>query len=60
MDDFARHPTAMAATLEAIRRGYPERPLVAVFEPRTNTSRRLILQEPYAQDFTDADLILVR
>jgi len=33
---------------------------VAVFEPRTNTSRRKVFQEPYAHAFNDADLILVR
>jgi UDP-N-acetylmuramate: L-alanyl-gamma-D-glutamyl-meso-diaminopimelate ligase len=60
LDDFAHHPTAVAATLAAVRQGYPGRRLVAVFEPRTNTSRRAIFQEPYAQSFADADLILVR
>jgi UDP-N-acetylmuramate: L-alanyl-gamma-D-glutamyl-meso-diaminopimelate ligase len=60
MQDFAHHPTAVAETLKAVRRGYPGRRLVAVFEPRTNTSRRKVFQEPYARAFTDADLILVR
>ena len=60
MQDFAHHPTAVAATLAAVRQGHPGRRLVAVFEPRTNTSRRKIFQEPYAHAFQDADLILVR
>ncbi len=60
MDDFAHHPTAVAATLQAVRLGYPERRLLAVFEPRTNTSRRKIFQQPYAQAFKLADLIFVR
>jgi UDP-N-acetylmuramate: L-alanyl-gamma-D-glutamyl-meso-diaminopimelate ligase len=60
LEDFAHHPTAVAATLEAVRQGYPERRLVAVFEPRTNTSRRRVFQEPYAQAFKDADVIIVR
>jgi UDP-N-acetylmuramate: L-alanyl-gamma-D-glutamyl-meso-diaminopimelate ligase len=60
LQDFAHHPTAVAVTLEAVRQGYPERRLVAVFEPRTNTSRRRIFQAPYAAAFKDADLILVR
>jgi len=60
MQDFAHHPTAVSETLKAVRRGYPGRRLVAVFEPRTNTSRRKIFQEPYARAFGDADLILVR
>ncbi len=60
LDDFAHHPTAVAATLKAVREGYPGRRLVAAFEPRTNTSSRRVFQEPYAQAFSDADLILVR
>jgi len=60
LEDFAHHPTAVAATLEAVRQAYPGRRLVAIFEPRTNTSRRKVFQEPYAHAFKDADLILVR
>ena len=60
LQDFAHHPTAVAVTLAAVRQGYPGRRLVAVFEPRTNTSRRRIFQAPYAAAFKDADLILVR
>ncbi len=60
LDDFAHHPTEVAATLTAVRRGYPGRRLLAAFEPRTNTSRRKIFQEPYAAAFSEADLILVR
>ena len=60
LDDFAHHPTVVAATLAAVRQGYPKRRLVAVFEPRTNTSRRAIFQAQYAQAFGDADLIIVR
>ncbi|MDI6853606.1 MAG: UDP-N-acetylmuramate--L-alanine ligase [Deltaproteobacteria bacterium] len=60
LDDFAHHPTEVAATLAAVRRGYPGRRLLAAFEPRTNTSRRKIFQEPYAAAFKEADLILVR
>ena len=60
VEDFAHHPTAVAVTLAAVRAAYPQRRLVAAFEPRTNTSRRRIFQEPYARAFKDADLILVR
>jgi UDP-N-acetylmuramate: L-alanyl-gamma-D-glutamyl-meso-diaminopimelate ligase len=60
LEDFAHHPTAVAVTLEAVRQGYPGRRLVAVFEPRTNTSRRRVFQEPYARAFKDADLVIVR
>jgi UDP-N-acetylmuramate: L-alanyl-gamma-D-glutamyl-meso-diaminopimelate ligase len=60
LEDFAHHPTAVAVTLAAVRQAYPERRLVAAFEPRTNTSRRKIFQEPYARAFEDADLIVLR
>jgi len=60
LEDFAHHPTAVAVTLEGVRQGYPGRRLVAVFEPRTNTSRRRVFQEPYARAFKDADLVIVR
>jgi UDP-N-acetylmuramate: L-alanyl-gamma-D-glutamyl-meso-diaminopimelate ligase len=60
VEDFAHHPTAVAVTLAAVRQAYPQRRLVAAFEPRTNTSRRKIFQEPYTRAFKDADLILVR
>jgi UDP-N-acetylmuramate: L-alanyl-gamma-D-glutamyl-meso-diaminopimelate ligase len=60
LEDFAHHPTAVGVTLAAVRQAYPTRRLVAAFEPRTNTSRRKIFQEPYAAAFKDADLILLR
>jgi UDP-N-acetylmuramate: L-alanyl-gamma-D-glutamyl-meso-diaminopimelate ligase len=60
LDDFAHHPTEVAATLAAVRQGYPGRRLLAVFEPRTNTSRRKVFQKPYIAAFAEADLILVR
>ncbi|MCL4502454.1 MAG: UDP-N-acetylmuramate:L-alanyl-gamma-D-glutamyl-meso-diaminopimelate ligase [Deltaproteobacteria bacterium] len=60
MQDFAHHPTAVALTLAAVRQGFPSRRLVAVFEPRTNTSRRRIFQEDYAKAFQDADIVFVR
>ena len=60
IDDFAHHPTAVRATLSAIRRAYPDSRLVAVFEPRTNTSRRSVFQDDYARAFDQADRILIR
>jgi UDP-N-acetylmuramate: L-alanyl-gamma-D-glutamyl-meso-diaminopimelate ligase len=60
LDDFAHHPTAVRETLAAIRGAYPARRLVAVFEPRTNTSRRNVFQHDYAAAFDHADLVLIR
>jgi len=59
LDDFAHHPTAVRETLAAVRAQYPGRRLVAVFEPRTNTSRRAIFQDDYAAAFDAADRVLV-
>ncbi len=60
IDDFAHHPTAVSETLAALRTGYPERRLVVVFEPRTNSSRRSIFQNQYVHSFDSGDCILVR
>jgi UDP-N-acetylmuramate: L-alanyl-gamma-D-glutamyl-meso-diaminopimelate ligase len=54
MDDFAHHPTAVRETISAICHRYPGRRLWAIFEPRSNTSRRNIHQEDYAHAFTGA------
>jgi UDP-N-acetylmuramate: L-alanyl-gamma-D-glutamyl-meso-diaminopimelate ligase len=60
IDDFAHHPTAVRETIEGIRQRYPERRLWAVFEPRSNTSRRNIHQSEYAAAFVGADLATLR
>jgi UDP-N-acetylmuramate: L-alanyl-gamma-D-glutamyl-meso-diaminopimelate ligase len=60
IDDFAHHPTAVRETIEGIRQRYPERRLWAVFEPRSNTSRRNIHQAEYAAAFGGADLATIR
>src|SRR5262249_10777883 len=47
IDDFAHHPTAVAGTLAALRLRYPGRRLRAVFEPRSNTSRRRVFEHEF-------------
>lgn len=59
IDDFAHHPTAVAETIQAIRDRYPNRKLIALFEPRSNTSRRNVFQKEYAECFTKADVTLL-
>lgn len=59
-DDFAHHPTAVKETCSAIRTRFPARRLVAVFEPRTNTSRRAVFQKDYISSFRAADLVVLR
>jgi UDP-N-acetylmuramate: L-alanyl-gamma-D-glutamyl-meso-diaminopimelate ligase len=60
IDDFAHHPTAVKATVAALRKAYPDQRLLIVFEPRTNTSRRAVFQDVYVQAFTGADRIFIR
>ncbi len=60
IDDFAHHPTAVKVTCDAIHSRFSNRRLVAVFEPRTNTSRRAVFQERYVNAFLSADLIVLR
>jgi UDP-N-acetylmuramate: L-alanyl-gamma-D-glutamyl-meso-diaminopimelate ligase len=59
IDDFAHHPTAVRGSIEALKARYPEGRIIAIFEPRTNTSRRKIFQEAYAQAFDAASRALV-
>jgi UDP-N-acetylmuramate: L-alanyl-gamma-D-glutamyl-meso-diaminopimelate ligase len=60
IDDYAHHPTAVQATLEALRPFYGDRRLWAIFEPRTNSSKRRVFQERYATVFHAADLVLIK
>lgn len=60
IDDFAHHPTAVRETLAALRSAYPGQRLIAVFEPRTNSSRRRVFQDTYAEVFDDADIIIIK
>jgi UDP-N-acetylmuramate: L-alanyl-gamma-D-glutamyl-meso-diaminopimelate ligase len=60
IDDFAHHPTAVAASIGAARARYPGRRIVAIFEPRTNTSRRAVFQQLYAESFAGAASVLIR
>jgi UDP-N-acetylmuramate: L-alanyl-gamma-D-glutamyl-meso-diaminopimelate ligase len=60
MDDFAHHPTAVRETLQAVKPFYPHGRIIAVFEPRTNTSMRDIFQKDYPPSFDAADLICIR
>lgn len=60
MDDFAHHPTAVRETLRAVKPFYPAGRIIAVFEPRTNSSMRDIFQDVYPASFEAADLICIR
>ena len=59
LDDFAHHPTAVEKTIQAVKDRYTGRRLIAVFEPRSNSSRRNVFQERYGLSFDKADLIFI-
>ena len=59
IDDFAHHPTAVEETLKALRMKYDGRRLIAVFEPRSWSSRLAIFQEPYSKAFSYADYVII-
>ena len=59
MDDFAHHPTAVHETLLALRTGYPDRRIWAVFEPRSASSCRRVFQDDFARSFGAADEVIV-
>jgi UDP-N-acetylmuramate: L-alanyl-gamma-D-glutamyl-meso-diaminopimelate ligase len=55
VDDFAHHPTAIRATIDAARHRWPGRKLWAVFEPRSNTMRRKVFEKALADSLATAD-----
>jgi UDP-N-acetylmuramate: L-alanyl-gamma-D-glutamyl-meso-diaminopimelate ligase len=59
IDDFAHHPTAVRETLRALRAKYLNNRLVAVFEPRSWSSRLAVFQEDYAHAFESADYVVI-
>ena len=59
IDDFGHHPTAIRETLAALRIKYPKEKLWAVFEPRSNTTRRNVFQQELADSFADANAVIV-
>ncbi len=59
VDDFGHHPTAIRETLRALRVKFPGRRLWAVFEPRSNTTRRNLFQTELVDALERADQIVV-
>jgi UDP-N-acetylmuramate: L-alanyl-gamma-D-glutamyl-meso-diaminopimelate ligase len=54
IDDFGHHPTAVRETIAGLAARYPGRRIVAVMEPRSNTSRRAVFQQDYVRAFDGA------
>jgi len=59
IDDFGHHPTAIAYTLQAIRQRYRGHRVWAVFEPRSNTTRRAVFQEQLPDALKLADGVFI-
>jgi UDP-N-acetylmuramate: L-alanyl-gamma-D-glutamyl-meso-diaminopimelate ligase len=58
-DDFAHHPTAIQATLEALRTSVGDQHITAIMEPRSNTMRMGVHQETLASSFAQADRVFL-
>jgi UDP-N-acetylmuramate: L-alanyl-gamma-D-glutamyl-meso-diaminopimelate ligase len=58
-DDFAHHPTAIRATLAALKPAHAGKRLLAVFEPRSNTMRKGVHTATLAAAFAEADHVFV-
>lgn len=58
IDDFGHHPTAIRQTLAGLRHQYPGARLWAIFEPRTNTTRRAVFQHQLPAAFEQADGVI--
>ena len=59
VDDFAHHPTAVRATIEAARSRWPKRRLWAILEPRSNSMRRKVFQESLPKALALADRVVL-
>ncbi len=58
IDDYAHHPTAIRMTLEAMRRRYPERRLVAVYQPHMYSRTKTFFAQ-FVTSFDRADLVIL-
>jgi UDP-N-acetylmuramate: L-alanyl-gamma-D-glutamyl-meso-diaminopimelate ligase len=59
IDDFGHHPTAVAQTLQGLRHRYPGQRLWAIFEPRSNTTRRAVFQHQLPEALQAADGVFI-
>jgi len=59
IDDFAHHPTAVDETLRALRQRYSQNRLIAIFEPRSRSSRLSIFEDRYKDAFVHADQVII-
>lgn len=58
-DDFAHHPTKVRSTINGLRCRFPNKKIWAVYEPRTSTAKRKIMEDLYAAAFDEADVTII-
>ena len=59
IDDFGHNPEKVSASLTALRNHFPDSRLIAIFEPRTASSRRKVFQSKYPDSFRPADIVYI-
>ncbi len=59
IEDFAHHPTAVRVTIDGVKKKFKKSKIIAVFEPRSATSRRKVFQHDFAQALGTADQVIV-
>jgi UDP-N-acetylmuramate: L-alanyl-gamma-D-glutamyl-meso-diaminopimelate ligase len=59
IDDFGHHPTAIGQTLQGLRQRYQGQRLWAIFEPRSNTTRRAVFQKELPEALKQADGVFI-
>ena len=59
IEDFAHHPTAVKETLQGVREAYPGRGIWALFDPRSNTSRRKVFYNAYREAFAGSNHVIL-
>lgn len=60
MDDFAHHPTAVTTTVAGVKRKYPNKRLIALYEPTTRSSRQKMFEDNYVAAFDGADIVCIK
>lgn len=59
IDDFAHHPTAISGAIQGLKQRFPESRIWALFEPRSNTTRRNVFQQKLVDALALADIVVV-
>ena len=58
VDDYAHHPTEVAAMIQAAQEGWPKRQIVAVFQPHRYSRTKLLFEE-FSRSFQEADVVII-